>query len=361
MAGGGVDEFPVPDVNAHVADGIGAGSDEENQVTGLQLVLFHVHALPVLGGGSALDLLAALEVAVVYEAGAVEPVGGGAAIDIGDAQVLFGDGNDGFGQAVRAVGEDGYDLVDLGDLISRFGKEDGELRQALQDTVVVSRSNREGAGGLSVYHPFVNKRKYLESWRDDYRALEFSDGYARYLERFGAMLTGEELVDWSNLSTLDLGTDAEGNHVFSLQLSEEQREEMASVQLMIIEKVSDYGSGSFAPISVETAGMDANGQVSAKYRGRALYVLDENGNTLTGPISFQLSEDGEYYIVLTTDADELEKRIRKRGDIDMINRALFLKEELEAMPENQGHLYNNTGKKTEEIIREIVLEQYLVE
>ena len=68
-----------------------------------------------------------------------------------------------------------------------------------------------------------------------------------------------------------------------------------------------------------------------------------------------------YYIVLTTDADELEKRIRKRGDIDMINRALFLKEELEAMPENQGHLYNNTGKKTEEIIREIVLEQYLVE
>ena len=68
-----------------------------------------------------------------------------------------------------------------------------------------------------------------------------------------------------------------------------------------------------------------------------------------------------YYIVLTTDADELEKRIRKRGDIDMINRALFLKEELEAMPENQGHLYNNSGKKTEEIIREIVLEQYLVE
>ena len=91
----------------------------------------------------------------------------------------------GFGQAVRAVGEDGYDLVDLGDLISRFGKEDVELRQALQDTVVVSRSNREGAGGLSVYHPFVNKRKYLESWRDDYRALEFSDGYARYLRDCG--------------------------------------------------------------------------------------------------------------------------------------------------------------------------------
>ena len=67
-----------------------------------------------------------------------------------------------------------------------------------------------------------------------------------------------------------------------------------------------------------------------------------------------------YYIVLTADADEIEKRIRGRGDVDMINRALFLKEELENMPENQGHIYNNTGKTTDESIREIALEQYLV-
>ena len=60
------------------------------------------------------------------------------------------------------------------------------------------------------------------------------------------------------------------------------------------------------------------------------------------------------------DADEIEKRIRNRGDVDMIDRALFLKKKLEAMPENQGHIYNNTGKKTEDSIREIVLEQFLV-
>ena len=67
-----------------------------------------------------------------------------------------------------------------------------------------------------------------------------------------------------------------------------------------------------------------------------------------------------YYIVLTADAEELEKRIRNRGDTDMLERALFLKRELEAMPENRGHLYNNTGKTTEEMIGEIQLEQYLV-
>ena len=68
-----------------------------------------------------------------------------------------------------------------------------------------------------------------------------------------------------------------------------------------------------------------------------------------------------YYIVLTADAAEIERRIRSRGDVDMIGRALFLKQKLEAMPENQGHICNNTGKTTEQVIREIALEQYLVQ
>ena len=67
-----------------------------------------------------------------------------------------------------------------------------------------------------------------------------------------------------------------------------------------------------------------------------------------------------YYIVLTADADEIERRIRSRGDVDLIERAKFLKQKLEAMPENRGHLYNNTGKSIEEMCRDIVLEQYAV-
>ena len=70
---------------------------------------------------------------------------------------------------------------------------------------------------------------------------------------------------------------------------------------------------------------------------------------------------GLYYIFLTADAGEIEKRIRGRGDTDLIERALFLKKKLEALPENQGHLYNNTGKSTEDVIREIDPEQYAVE
>ena len=67
-----------------------------------------------------------------------------------------------------------------------------------------------------------------------------------------------------------------------------------------------------------------------------------------------------YYIVLTADKDEIERRIRKRGDTDLTERALFLKRKLDAFPENQGHLYNNTGKTQKEAIREIDLEQYAI-
>lgn len=68
-----------------------------------------------------------------------------------------------------------------------------------------------------------------------------------------------------------------------------------------------------------------------------------------------------YYFVLTADEEEIEKRIRNRGDTDMISRALFLKKKLEAMPENQGHLYNNTGRKAEDVAREIRPEEYLLD
>lgn len=48
------------------------------------------------------------------------------------------------------------------------------------------------------------------------------------------------------------------------------------------------------------------------------------------------------------------------GDVDMIDRALFLKRKLDAMPENQGHLYDNTQKSLDESVRDIILENYRV-
>ena len=67
-----------------------------------------------------------------------------------------------------------------------------------------------------------------------------------------------------------------------------------------------------------------------------------------------------HYIVLTASEDELTRRIIDRGDTDMIERAIFLKNELETKAENQGHLLETTGKDLNEMIHELNLEEYLV-
>lgn len=67
-----------------------------------------------------------------------------------------------------------------------------------------------------------------------------------------------------------------------------------------------------------------------------------------------------YYIVLTATEDELERRICSRGDIDLIERAKFLKKELDSMPQNISHIYDNTLKSVQQSINEIEIEKYLV-
>jgi hypothetical protein len=85
-----MDEFPVPQVDAHVGDGPAGGAGEEHQVAGDQVRLFHVRAQPVLAGSGALDALAVLGEAVVHEAGAVKPGAGAcAAVHIPDAQLIL--------------------------------------------------------------------------------------------------------------------------------------------------------------------------------------------------------------------------------------------------------------------------------
>lgn len=68
-----------------------------------------------------------------------------------------------------------------------------------------------------------------------------------------------------------------------------------------------------------------------------------------------------YYVVLTASPDAIKERITKRGDIDMIERALFLKNKLDRIPENQGHLLDNTGKTIEQELQllDMNMEQFI--
>lgn len=67
-----------------------------------------------------------------------------------------------------------------------------------------------------------------------------------------------------------------------------------------------------------------------------------------------------YYVVLTASQDAIKQRIMQRGDVDMIERSLFLKNKLDNLPENQGHLLDNTHKSPEQEVTELEIERFIV-
>ena len=60
-----------------------------------------------------------------------------------------------------------------------------------------------------------------------------------------------------------------------------------------------------------------------------------------------------YYFVLTASEEELRQRLTHRGSTDLIERSLFLKTELEGMPENRPYLYDIGGMTVEEEVHSL--------
>ena len=65
-----------------------------------------------------------------------------------------------------------------------------------------------------------------------------------------------------------------------------------------------------------------------------------------------------YYVVLTASREEIRRRITQRGDVELIERAWFLKDKLESMPENQGHVLDNTALPAEREAEQLDIERY---
>lgn len=206
----------------------------------------------------------------------------------------------GFGSGLRSAGEEGYDLVDAAGLIEQLDDDTGRkeyLMQSLAQMVVYSRSNEQGANGISLYHPYSNAAKYTDQWHEDYLSLNFCRGYTDYIERFGAILTGEKLTSWAGLKTEFLGENQSGGYLLELPLSREQAEGMVSAQLLVfvsgfnqMEEIDDTALIFSGPAELTDEGM-----LCAVYDKTTLWAVDEQGQ-YTGPISFDLTDDGKYQV-----------------------------------------------------------------
>ena len=103
--------------------------------------------------------------------------------------------------------------------------------------------------------------------------------------------------------------------------------------------------------------------VSRKALDRGLDVVIDYVIEDELPLVKNLAEEynaGLYYVVLTASEETVRQRITARGDTDMIERALFLKNELDNMPENQGHLFDNTGMTVQDELEQLKIESFIV-
>ncbi|MBO5986518.1 MAG: AAA family ATPase [Lachnospiraceae bacterium] len=97
--------------------------------------------------------------------------------------------------------------------------------------------------------------------------------------------------------------------------------------------------------------------VAGKALARGLDVLIDYIVEEELPLLQKLAKDHDaklYYLVLTASEETITKRIQERGDMEMVERALFLKNKLDHLPENQGHLYDNTGKTVKQEVLEVL-------
>ncbi|MBP3656341.1 MAG: DUF4298 domain-containing protein [Clostridia bacterium] len=81
------------------------------------------------------------------------------------------------------------------------------------------------------------------------------------------------------------------------------------------------------------------------------------------PLLVQLAREygaGLHYVVLTASQEAIRQRLTARGDTDLIPRALFLKDKLEAEPANQGHILDNTALDPQQTVAAMRMEAYLV-
>ncbi len=210
----------------------------------------------------------------------------------------------GFGKGYRSYDEDSFDLVDAIDFISHLdiqGK--SELSNLIQDAIVYSYSNAKGANGLSLYHPFQNKDRYIKEWRKNYNQISLCPGYTSYIKAFASILTGKEIVDWSNLVTRNEGFDAENKNHFSLQLTPEQAANFSSAKLYILRWHESEYSDSIRcyPVYIDNAVLDSNGTLSGTFSGKLLYIEADNG--FEGPIGFRQTTDGIYDYILVNYSD----------------------------------------------------------
>ncbi len=213
-----------------------------------------------------------------------------------------------------------YDLVDLQDMAMWLGEmypqEATDLIHAIENMVVVNATNAQGLCGMSLYYPFHNKPYYEKDWSAAYTQLGTYPAYQQYLEGYESIWLESDKLDSASSETPE-----EDGGVYTLQLTQEQTENLASAKYYIlIRDGEEYFTRIFASSDVD----NENGLLTAGFDGNVLYVTDEFGN---------------YHIPVSTEMDRVGETGRYIAPVALTNCSLDILQPEDFELKSQAHRY----------------------
>lgn len=193
-------------------------------------------------------------------------------------------------------GASDYDLVDLGDLVSRYSdyapEKAAAVMEALKGAVVHLRNANDNCNGLTVYYPYANKRCAMK-WLQEYPSLNFSESYTAFIERFAEYLTGTARASWKDLETSTPAASKDVRSLFILPLTAEQAEQYGESSLKVLLKGED-GHYTFTYMNRGTS-LDQD-TITGEFVENAVFAASADGERLSEAVTYYLNQKGSYLI-----------------------------------------------------------------
>ncbi len=220
-----------------------------------------------------------------------------------------------------------YDLVDLGSLVKAYRASDEEKADAVLSALgeaVYCKADPE-CTGLTVYHPFVNKKE-AEVFLPVYSRLHFSEGYTDYIDRFTAMLLSAPYASFANMTVTKDANKSKFSSV-SLALNQEQRDHFGAAELLVLCKTAD-GVYQFVNMAPPVHFIDQNNVLSGEFEHASLYAVDQDGQLLSGVIEYTKGNNGLYFIAaelegLTDYGEPFTQQVRIGCELDADGKRLL--------------------------------------
>lgn len=201
--------------------------------------------------------------------------------------------------------DDCYDLVDLKDFAERIEEEypakAAKLLSALEEFVVTSYSNVEGAGGVSFYYPYRNKLLY-NAYGAFYQEFSFQSQYQSFLKTLTTKWLNAKAKDWTIEAAEKVGNE------YQIQLTQEQASNTVAAYYSVLGVGEAYH---YWPILRRVRiTPDENGVLHIPADPKVISMKADDGEVYSWPaVQMENTEDSAVYFTeqtkLFTDSDDL--------------------------------------------------------